>query len=87
MRRIPFFKEREMNDAGMLEVVNCMSLKSIPEGNFVFEYGELGEEFFLILEGKVEIQIPDKENLGRYDQVRFELSTKLESVEAALLDI
>lgn len=76
-----------MNDAGMLEVVNCMSLKSIPEGNFVFEYGELGEEFFLILEGKVEIQIPDKENLGRYDQVRFELSTKLESVEAALLDI
>ena len=39
MRKIPFFKEREMNDAAMLEVVNCMSLRSIPAEHFVFEYG------------------------------------------------
>ena len=51
MRKIPFFKERDMNDAAMLEVVNCMSLRSIPAEHFVFEYGELGDEFFLILEG------------------------------------
>ena len=81
MRKIPFFKEREMNDAAMLEVVNCMSLRSIPAEHFVFEYGQLGDEFFLILEGEVEIQIPDKENLGRYEQVKFDLSTKMEQVE------
>ena len=50
-----------MSDAAMLEVVNCMHLRWIKAENFVFEYGSLGEEFFLILDGKVEIQIPDKD--------------------------
>ena len=50
-----------MKDHAMLEVVNCMTLRYVEAENFVFEHGSLGEEFFLILDGKVEIQIPDKE--------------------------
>ena len=50
-----------MNDSAMLEVVNCMSLRTLKAEEFVFEYGSLGEEFFLILEGTVEIQVPDKD--------------------------
>ena len=50
-----------MNDVAMMEVVNCMHLRSLKAEDFVFEYGSLGEEFFLILEGEVEIQIPDKD--------------------------
>ena len=61
LRNVPFFRDRGMNDNALLEVVNCMNLRTIPAETFVFEYGSLGEEFFLILEGSVEIQIPDKE--------------------------
>ena len=61
LRNVPFFRDRGMNDASMMEVVNCMHLRTMKAEDFVFEYGSLGEEFFLILEGEVEIQIPDKD--------------------------
>ena len=44
-----------MNEEAMLEIVNALSLQTIPAGYFVFEYGSLGDQFFLILDGKVEI--------------------------------
>ena len=76
-----------MKDAAMLEVVNCMTLRTISAENFVFEHGSLGEEFFLILSGKIEVQIPDKDQQSRFDQVKFDLKTKREALEQALIDI
>ena len=76
-----------MNEEAMLEIVNALSLQTIPAGYFVFEYGSLGDQFFLILDGKVEIQIPYKQTIKRYEQVKFDLETKIESVFSSLTDI
>ena len=76
-----------MNDHAMLEVVNCMHLRTIPAETFVFEHGSLGEEFFLILKGQVEIQIPDKEQAARFEAVKFDLRQKKEALDSALSDI
>lgn len=35
-----------------------MTLERFAADEFVFEYGSKGEQFFLILEGEVEIMIP-----------------------------
>ena len=52
----------------------------------MFEYGSLGEEFFLILKGTVEIQIPDKAQAGKLREVKAEMNHKTELLETALED-
>ena len=57
---LPFFKERGLDGNLMLDVVSCMEYCEVAENEFVFEYGHVGTNFFLILDGSVEVQIPDK---------------------------
>jgi len=37
-----------------------MTLKEVPKDEFIIQYGEIGDEFYVILEGECEILIPDK---------------------------
>ena len=76
-----------MNDEAMHEIVNALSLQLIPAGYFVFEHGSLGDQFYLILDGQVEIQIPEKKTIKRYEQVKFDLDTKIEAVQNSMADI
>ena len=46
--------------------------------SFVFEYGDIGTHFYIVLEGKVEIQIPDKERKEEFEEVRELIKQKKE---------
>jgi CRP-like cAMP-binding protein len=55
VKDIPYFKERGMNDEAILEVIKVMKLMTVPSGKNVVEYGDIGENFYFILHGKVDI--------------------------------
>ena len=38
-----------------------MKYKEVKKDDFVIEYGSDGDEFYLILEGEVEVMVPDKD--------------------------
>jgi CRP-like cAMP-binding protein len=60
IQNIPFFKERGIQGQTLLDLVACMSFKTVKKDVYVVEYGDVGDEFYLILDGAVEVQIPDK---------------------------
>ena len=58
VRDIPFFKDRELKDQAMAEILSLFKIHKVPKSQFVFEYGTFGTEFYFILDGTVEILLP-----------------------------
>ena len=50
---IDFFIQLGLNEETLLEVVNCLSYVEMREGETVMEYGDVGNNFYLILQGEV----------------------------------
>jgi CRP-like cAMP-binding protein len=48
-----------------------MEYTTVPKDHFVFEYGDVGEHFFVILDGRVEVQIPLSKKRREHDMVRL----------------
>jgi hypothetical protein len=59
LQAVPFFKERGLVEATLLEVVQCMKILEMPKNKLVMEHNEIGENFYFVLQGEVEISIPD----------------------------
>ena len=55
IKEVPFFAEKGLSENAMLEILNCMTVKQVPPVEAVVEYGDIGENFYLILYGEVEI--------------------------------
>ena len=68
MKQIKFFKEREIPDKYYLDIAKSLTYLKLPEKSIVFEYGTLGDLFYIILEGKVKILIPDKEKIAKIEK-------------------
>ena len=43
----------------MVELVSCFKFEVMEEGNDVFEYGERGELFYIIIKGICGVRIPN----------------------------
>ena len=57
---LQFFKERsELKEAELRELVQAFSLIEIKQGQNIINYGEPGENFYVILRGKCGVQIPN----------------------------
>ena len=61
-QKIDFFKQLTLNEKTMLQVVNCMTNQHMAAGETVMEFGDIGINFYLILQGEVEIMIPDPDH-------------------------
>jgi hypothetical protein len=76
VRSIKFFKEQSITDISeMLDIANSLTYEFIPKGKEVFEYGSIGEKFFIIIEGEVSVIIPNPECRDfkhRYDMMMEE---------------
>ena len=59
IKDIEFFKQRALTEETLAEVVSCMSLLEMEKDDVVMEYGDIGYNFYLTLEGEVEITVPD----------------------------
>ena len=62
VKGIKFFKEQGISDAfEYLQIAQCLTYESVTKGKDVFEYGSVGEKFFIIIEGEVSVVIPNPE--------------------------
>jgi len=73
IKEIPYFKERKMEEMALIEVFKVMKLMTIPADKNVLEYGDIGENFYFIMHGKVDILIPDYNKIDAFKEARREL--------------
>jgi CRP-like cAMP-binding protein len=58
---IDFFKQMHSDyktDEVHRECLKCMTLEFFPAGAFVFNFGDVGDSFYIILKGRVSCQVP-----------------------------
>jgi hypothetical protein len=59
-KQVEFFKYKfEFNSRAYREVINSLSLKQQPSGRVLFNYGDKGDFFYVMLQGSVSIRIPN----------------------------
>jgi hypothetical protein len=78
IKDIDFFKKRNLNEETMLEIVNCMNLLEMEKDEIVMEYGDIGQNFYLILQGEVEITVPDPNRKKAFLQLKKDIEAAIE---------
>lgn len=59
-KQVEFFKYKfEFNSRAYREVINTLHLKQYPAGRVVFNFGDKGDFFYVVLQGSVSIRIPN----------------------------
>lgn len=71
----------------MAELLRVITLRELPESQVVMEYGEQGDEFFLLLDGWVEVIKPDKNMLDEFNTVRSKVKAIMHSINSAYNDV
>ena len=61
LRGIKFFKDQNIDTTDLTDVVQGLTYDFFPRGKEVFEYGSIGEKFYMILEGEVSVMVPNQE--------------------------
>ena len=74
LANLPFFSDRRIKAQGIAEIINLWQFKTVPKHQFVFEYGSLSNEFFFILDGEVEVLLPNKTHSEEYKSVIGEIN-------------
>lgn len=62
IKKLEFFKQRSLSDHSMADIFAIMKYKEVKKDDFVVQYGEEGNHFFIILEGQCEVLVPPKED-------------------------
>ena len=62
MKRLHFFKERGIKDNAIADMLSFLTFKEVKKDEFVIEYGQAGDEFYIILEGQCEFLVPDQQD-------------------------
>lgn len=85
VKGIKFFKEQGISDVSeFIQIAQCLTYESVAKGRYVFEYGSVGEKFFIIIEGEVSVVIPNPECRDfrhRYEAMIEERRWKVEAAE------
>ncbi len=69
--KIQFFKEREMKHENCIHVAETLQYEFQHKDHVVFKQGDVGEKFYIIIDGEVSIKIFNK----TYDQKSKELNS------------
>jgi hypothetical protein len=90
MCELIFFKNRGLSEESTRDSLMHMNLQTLPSGTTVFEVGDEGNLFYYILEGKVEVRIPDSQHKEEYTHIcqqifLFEEKSKEETARLELL--
>jgi hypothetical protein len=51
MRNIDFFREREIKNADMLDIMSCIQYERFRPEEVIMNWGEFGEKFYILMEG------------------------------------
>ena len=66
VKNLPFFKDRGLKNTAIAETLSLMNYKEVKKDEFVIEYGQTGDEFYLILEGEVEVLVPSTQQIDEF---------------------
>lgn len=61
IKGIKFFKDQNIQENDLPEIAQGLNYEYIQRGQDVFEYGSIGEKFYMIMEGEVSVMIPNPE--------------------------
>jgi hypothetical protein len=67
VKDMPFFKDRGLTGPSLIEVVNCFTIENVEPNKTIMEYGDIGEHFYFILKGRVQMKIPDPSRLKLFE--------------------
>lgn len=67
LKQIKFFKEREIPDKNYLDIAQSLTYLKLPQDRIVFEYGTIGDLFYIILKGSVRVLVPNKEKMKQIE--------------------
>ena len=56
--KVTHFSEMNLNDEQCLKILKKMKYEYHSAGHKIFNYGEVGDKFYMIIEGGVQILIP-----------------------------
>lgn len=71
IKGIPFFKQKkEIKEADYKELVQGFTLQKLKKGSIVFNYGDDGDQFYIILKGAVTVQVRNQ-TLKNWKQQRL----------------
>ena len=70
IKNLPFFKDRGLKNTAIAETLSHMTYKHVKKDQFVIEYGDTGDEFYLILDGECEVLVPPKQ-MDELKQIQF----------------
>jgi hypothetical protein len=58
-----------------------MEYEEIPRDTFVFEYGDIGHCMYIVLDGKVEVQLPNVQMRTELEQLLVEIKETKEKLD------
>ncbi len=58
IQEIKFFKDHNLKEADLLEVISGLRYKEVSKGTYEMRYGDIGKIFYIILTGEVSIWVP-----------------------------
>ena len=64
----------------MLDIVNVMTLLPKEAGENVMEFGDVGEYFYFILMGQVDVYIPIPTKIGSFKKIQKRINAKKETL-------
>lgn len=77
-----FFKQRGLQSQVLVDVLSRMELVKMAPADVVFEIDSVGDKFYFILQGNVEVQIPDPQRRKQYNSVSQSIFTQQEIINS-----
>ena len=64
LKTIDFFREREIKDDELEELVGVIKIETGTPGQEIIKYGGKGDKFYIVLKGSVEVLVPNTKIIG-----------------------
>ena len=58
LSQMKFFKQRNLKEKALLDLVSQMNFLTSPKGKIELRYGDFGHTFYIILKGQVSVWVP-----------------------------
>lgn len=71
LKQQKFFQEKNIQkQSDLVEIAQVLQLENFHSGSLIFDYGDVGDKFYIILQGQVGIEIPEQIEVLPIDQER-----------------
>jgi signal-transduction protein with cAMP-binding, CBS, and nucleotidyltransferase domain len=71
MQKVKFFQERDIKANDFPDIVQSLTLEHFHHGEVVFNWGDYGDKFYIILRGQVNVLIPSPNIKNSRDEMQY----------------